>query len=57
MCLNRLNLQFKVELKAQINLSNLLNQINLIMYTAKFAVFLFDQISLIKFWKNRTFSI
>ena len=26
------------------------------MYTAKFDAFLFDQISLIKFWKNRTCS-
>ena len=37
--------------------SNLLNQINLIMYTAKFDAFLFDQSSLIKFRKNRTCSI
>ena len=37
--------------------SNLLNQINLIRYTAKFDTFLFDQISLIKFQKNRTCSI
>ena len=37
--------------------SNSLNQINLIIYTAKFDTFLFDQFSLIKFWKNRTCSI
>ena len=37
--------------------SNSLNQINLIIYKAKFDTFLFDQFSLIKFWKNRTCSI
>ena len=31
--------------------------LNLIMYTAKFDALFFDQISLIKFWKNRTCSI
>ena len=34
-----------------------MHQINLIMYAAKFDTFLLDQISLIKFWKNGTFSI
>ena len=36
--------------------SNLLNQIDSIIYAAKFDIFLFDQISLINFFKNSTCS-
>ena len=41
--------KLKLLIHGQINLIKSINQINLILFTAKFVAFLFDQISSIKF--------